>query len=137
MEFDGKNFNDVKNFLSDIGVQSTQNSNGQVIVSYNNKSQTLLKDDTVEIKDASVFILKPSYGGSKRVTIKEGAGITTSKAQIALKAFNETDDKKANSWKVFINGNDTGIIETNWEYANTYWAKVAVAKKASIELRKQ
>lgn len=56
-----------------------------------------------------------------------------SKAQDALKVLGE----KADSWKVFINGNDTGIIETNWEYANKYWAKVAVAKKASIELRKQ
>jgi len=58
-----------------------------------------------------------------------------SKALDALKALGETG--KADSWKVFINGKDVGIIETNWEYANKYWAKVAVAKKAVIELKKQ
>jgi len=59
-----------------------------------------------------------------------------SKAQDTLKTICEAD-KKADSWKVFINGKDVGIIETNWEYANKYWAKVAVAKKAVIELKKQ
>jgi len=59
------------------------------------------------------------------------------KAKEVLKALHETDDKKADSWKVFINGKDTGIVETNYEYANKYWAKVAVAKKAVIELKKQ
>lgn len=59
-----------------------------------------------------------------------------SKAQEALKTLYETESK-ADSWKVFINGKDVGIIETNWEYANKYWAKVAVAKKAVIELKKQ
>jgi len=58
-----------------------------------------------------------------------------SKAQEILKTICEAD-KKADSWKVFINGKDTGIVETNWEFANKYWAKVAVDKKASIELRK-
>lgn len=60
-----------------------------------------------------------------------------SRAEDILNTFNEAADKKADSWKVYINGKDVGIIETNWEYANKYWAKVAVAKKASIELRKQ
>ena len=61
---------------------------------------------------------------------------STSKAQAALKALCETEEE-SKSWKVFINGHDTGIIETNWEYANSYWAKVAVKKKATIELRIQ
>jgi hypothetical protein len=32
MEFDGKNFNDIKTFLSAAGVQSTQGPNKQVTV---------------------------------------------------------------------------------------------------------
>jgi hypothetical protein len=61
-----------------------------------------------------------------------------SKAQDTLKTICEAGKKaeKADSWRVFINGHDTGIVETNYEYANKYWAKVAVAKDAVIELKK-
>ena len=56
-----------------------------------------------------------------------------SKAKEALKVLSE----KADSWSVFINGKDVGIVETNYEYASKYWEKVAAAKKASIKLIKR
>ena len=30
------------------------------------------------------------------------------------------------SWKVYINGKDTGIVETNLEWATRYWKKRAL-----------
>ena len=38
-------------------------------------------------------------------------------------------------WKVVINGKDSGIRETNYEYASKYWKGVAKARKVKISLK--
>lgn len=38
-------------------------------------------------------------------------------------------------WWGFIAGKDTGIVETNFEWASVYWTKRALALDAQVELR--
>ena len=40
-------------------------------------------------------------------------------------------------WKVFINGKDSGIIETNLLFATQYWGKRKKVTGEKIELRKE
>ncbi len=39
------------------------------------------------------------------------------------------------AWRVIVRGKDSGIIETNWTYAQAYWAQRAVKLNARIILR--
>lgn len=43
----------------------------------------------------------------------------------------------ADTWKVIINGKDSGIIETNYEWASKYWANKAKKSGKSIKLVKE
>ena len=39
------------------------------------------------------------------------------------------------SWKVYINGKDIGIVETNYKYAIQYWTLQSKYIKGKVELR--
>lgn len=45
--------------------------------------------------------------------------------------------EKASSWKVYINGKDSGIIETNYEWASQYWNEKARRTGKKIKLVKE
>ncbi len=39
------------------------------------------------------------------------------------------------AWRVIIKGRDSGIVESNWTYAQAYWAQRAAKLNANIILR--
>jgi hypothetical protein len=40
------------------------------------------------------------------------------------------------AWKVIINGKDSGIQETHYQFASKYWKGIAQKKGAKIKLQK-
>lgn len=41
------------------------------------------------------------------------------------------------SWRVFVGGKDSGIVESNYAYASHYWADRSLALDKKIELRRE
>lgn len=61
IEFDGRNFEDIKNYLNGSRVNVTQELNGRVLLSYDGNTRMLLKDDVVGVRDGLIYVEKPSY----------------------------------------------------------------------------
>lgn len=64
-EFTGSNLDEVTTFLSGTGVQVTQDSMGFVELASRETLLRIFKDDTIEVLDDSVIVIKPSYVGGR------------------------------------------------------------------------
>lgn len=68
-EFNGKNLDEIKALLEGTGVNVSQEPNGKVELSFNNKVHPLFKEDTVEVDHGSVLVVKPPFLGTERVLV--------------------------------------------------------------------
>ena len=90
---------------------------------YNNGSPKEVYAKTSDGKKVGVII------SGNDVKVMEEFDMTKAK-----KFINDLNEFKG-SWKVFINGKDSGVVETNYEWASKHYANQAKLTGKKIELR--
>ena len=61
IKFDGRNIDDIEDFLYDTGVMVHKDSNGKIVLITNSDEITLFKDDVISFEKDGLHIYKPSY----------------------------------------------------------------------------